>query len=402
LQYRYAEKHGLCVLALVAVVLVSFGGQRGDAAPVLPSSALEESAVEPVVLPTASQWPASVEIIRAPLSELEETRADILNLRSLLSNRGGRESASPPAPIATATATAVVPAIVTTTITATVVTAVVPAIVTTSITATVVTAVVPAIVPITVTAIVPVRPSGPVVVPILMYHHIAVAGPTADTIRRDLSVSPANFAAQMSYLARNGYHTLSVEDLVDCMATGRPLPPSPIVLTFDDGYLDNYTNAFPVLKSFGFAGTFFIITDFAGKGEHMTWDQAVEMTAWGMDLESHTLDHPDLAVLPASRLSRQLSESRAIMEQKLGKPVRYLSYPSGRYNAAVMRAAAQAGYAGAVTTVYGDSHALGSQFELTRIRVRGADNLHSFARKVNGPVPGSAGDARDARMFEGE
>ena len=84
-----------------------------------------------------------------------------------------------------------------------------------------------------------------VVVPILMYHHIDVAGPTADAIRQDLSVTPANFAAQMSYLARNGYHTLSLADLVEHLRTGTPLPTSPVVLTFDDGYLDNYTNAFP-------------------------------------------------------------------------------------------------------------------------------------------------------------
>ena len=350
MQYRYADKHGLSMLALVAVVLLSLGGQRSDAASVIPLPAPEQPARETVVLPGVSQLQAPAETSKPPLSELEEARAEILVLRSMVSSRGGRASALQ--------APAAAPAYVAT------------------------------------------KPGGPVVVPILMYHHIDIAGPTADAIRQDLSVRPVSFAAQMSYLARNGYHTLSVPDLVDHLATGKPLPQSPVVLTFDDGYLDNYTNAFPVLRDAGFTGTFFIITDFAGQGEYMSWDQAAEMAASGMDLESHTLDHPDLSVLPADRLSRQLTESRAILEKRLGKPVRYLSYPAGRYNGAVMRAAEQAGYLGAVTTMYGESHAWGSQFELTRVRVRGTDNLDVFAQKVHGPDPTPARGTSSARLSE--
>jgi peptidoglycan/xylan/chitin deacetylase (PgdA/CDA1 family) len=374
LQYRYADRCGLSMLALIAVVLLSLGGQRSEAASVPISPAPEQPATETVVLPAVSHVQAPAEIGKPPLSELEETRAEILALRSLLSNRGGRESASlaPAAvtPIVTVAVTVAVPVTVTVKVT------------------------------MTATATVKAKPSGPVNVPILMYHHIDVAGPTADAIRRDLSVPPVSFAAQVDYLARNGYHALSLADLVDCMATGKPLPPSPVVLTFDDGYLDNYTNAFPVLKNAGFAGTFFIITDFVGQGEYMTWYQAAEMAAWGMDLESHTLDHPDLAVLPANRLLRQLTESRAILEQNLGKPVRYLSYPAGRYNGAVSRAAEQAGYVAAVTTVYGESHSWGRQFELTRIRVRGTDSLAVFAQKVRGPDPTPARAVSNSHLSE--
>jgi peptidoglycan/xylan/chitin deacetylase (PgdA/CDA1 family) len=375
LQYRYSDNHGLSMLALVAVVLLSLGGQRGEAASVIPAPivALDQPATQTVVgsdvspgfgssqwtgfsqLPDVSQKPGIsrlpdvsrmhilAETSNLPLSELEEARVELMVMRSFLSNRGGR-----------APATAA---------------------------------------PVPAQAGVPVKPVGPVVVPILMYHHIDVAGPAADAIRQDLSVPPTSFAAQMGYLARNGYHPVSVPDLVEYLATGKPLPQRPVVLTFDDGYLDNYTNAFPVLKNTGFTGTFFIITDFAGQGEYMSWDQAAEMAASGMDLESHTLDHPDLSVLSANSLSRQLSESRAILEKKLGKPVRYLSYPAGRYDAAVVRAAEKAGYLGAVTTVYGESHAWGGQFELTRIRVRGTDTLADFAQKVNGPEPKSAPSA---------
>jgi len=232
--------------------------------------------------------------------------------------------------------------------------------------------------------------TGTATVPVLMYHHIAVAGADADAIRRDLSVPPEAFAAQLSYLASNGYHPVSLSDLLDHLNTGRPLPPKPIVLTFDDGYVDNYTAAFPALQRHGFKGTFFLITDFAGHGEYMSWDQAREMSAAGMHMESHTLDHPDLSMLPSDRLSRELVESRRALEAQLGTPVRYLSYPAGRYSPSVVRAAQQAGYLGAVTTAYGDVHKPGQPFEIARIRIRGADTLEVFAQKVHGPAPTQA------------
>lgn len=351
MQFRYADRHGLFVLALVAIVLLTLGGQRSAAASIPAAPAPEVAFANDPAAPAVSPSVGPAQARKVPLSALEEAQEEARVLRSALSNRGGRtlapQAAAPVAPVKVSAKT-----------------------------------------------------SAAVVVPILMYHHIDVAGPTADAIRKDLSVAPANFAAQMSYLARNGYHTISLAGFVDRLMSGAALPSNPVVLTFDDGYLDNFTNAYPVLKGVGFAGTFFIITDFVGQGEYMSWDQAAEMAAGGQDMESHTLDHPDLSVLPADRLARQLGESRAVLEEKLGRPIRYLSYPAGRYNATVVRASQQAGYLGAVTTVYGESHAPGSQFELTRIRVRGTDSLEVFAQKVHGPAPAASRDASSARLAE--
>jgi peptidoglycan/xylan/chitin deacetylase (PgdA/CDA1 family) len=386
LRYSYSDRHGLSLLATIAVVLLSFGGQRSEAAPFDPSFALdpasalarpaaESAGLSAVPEPTAAaQLPAAAETGKAEQSEFDETRAELLALRSELSSRGGRPIEMPsPTPTPTSLPTS---------------------------TPTAVPTMVPTVVPANTPTRVPVKPVGAVLVPILMYHRIDIAGPKADAIRKDLSVSPANFAAQMSYLVRNGYHGVSVPDLVEYLASGKPLPPKPVVLTFDDGYLDNYANAFPALRDSGFTGTFFIITDFVGQTEYMTWEQAIEMTSSGMDLESHSLDHPDLSVLSASSLSRQMADSRAVLEKRLGKPVRYISYPAGRYSAAVVRAAQQAGYLGAVTTVYGESHTWGGQFELTRIRVRGTDSLAAFAQKVHGPDPSQTPSASSARLSE--
>lgn len=229
-----------------------------------------------------------------------------------------------------------------------------------------------------------------VTVPILMYHHIAEAEATADAVRRDLSVSPANFAAQMAYLAKHGYHTIPLSDLLAHLQTGAPLPARPVILTFDDGYGDNYTHAFPLLRQYGFRGTFFIITDFLDKKGYLTWGQVKEMHEAGMEIGSHTLDHPDLTRLPSQQALRQLRESRLLLEARLGKPVQFLAYPSGKYNQTVIGLAQEAGYRAAVATTYGDTHTIGQVFRLARIRIRGSDNLKTFAEKVGGPQPEAA------------
>jgi len=119
-------------------------------------------------------------------------------------------------------------------------------------------------------------------VPILMYHYINTPPPNADAIRRDLSVPPERFREHLAYLKSQGYQTITLHDLVYALTRGTPLPPKPIILTFDDGYEDNYTNAFPILQEFGYIGTFFIITNNpdTGRPGYMSWDQLREMYAF--------------------------------------------------------------------------------------------------------------------------
>jgi len=222
-------------------------------------------------------------------------------------------------------------------------------------------------------------------VPILMYHHIAVPGPNADAIRRDLSVSPAAFEAQMAYLASQGYRTVSLLDLFEHLQGGQALPPRPIILTFDDGYDDNYTNAYPILRRYGLQGTFFIITGLVGRPGYLTWEQAREMRRGGMSLESHTCTHPDLAKSAPWYVDKEIKEAKAALERELGGPVLFFSYPSGKYNAAAIAALQANGYLGAVTTQHGTMHQASALYELRRVRIRGSDTLESFVRKVELP-----------------
>jgi len=219
-------------------------------------------------------------------------------------------------------------------------------------------------------------------VPILMYHHVAAAPPGADAVRRDLSVSPGAFIDQLHYLRQNGYQTIGLQDLLAHLDHGAPLPARPIVLTFDDGYDDNYSQAYPILRSFGFAGVFFVLTDFVGQPGYATWENLTEMNRNGMDIEAHGRTHADLAISSAADAAWQIAGSRSVLEEKLGRPVQFYCYPSGRYTAKTVELLRAHGYRAAVTIAYGATHTAAGVFELDRIRVRGTDTLEQFAAKI--------------------
>ncbi len=226
----------------------------------------------------------------------------------------------------------------------------------------------------------------------MMYHHIAVPPANADAIRRGLSVTPAQFAAQLDYLSAHNYHTIPLKRYVEWMTATRmgqptePLSANPIVLTFDDGYDDIYTNAYPLLVAHGMVGTFFIITSKVGWPGYMSWLQLQQMSVMGMDIESHTVNHVDLSKLNPTRLKYELVESKLQLEMGLGKPVTIICYPAGRYNRAVENAVRLAGYQAATTTNYGWSYASNALSELPRVRVAGAEALVGFVSSIGGTM----------------
>jgi peptidoglycan/xylan/chitin deacetylase (PgdA/CDA1 family) len=223
------------------------------------------------------------------------------------------------------------------------------------------------------------------VIPILMYHHIAVPGPNADAIRRDLSVSPANFEAQLGYLVEHGYEPITLESLILHLQVGSSLPPKPVILTFDDGFKDHYTNAYPLLKRYGFTGTFFVITGFVDEGRpgHMSWPEIELLHANGMEIGSHTYTHPSLAGKSFDYIVWQVLGSKEAIEARTQEPLRFFCYPSGQYDQQVVDVLQSAGYWGAVTVEAGSLQASERPFELKRIRVRGAYDLEDFDHWLN-------------------
>ncbi|MBI5303687.1 MAG: polysaccharide deacetylase family protein [Chloroflexi bacterium] len=217
-------------------------------------------------------------------------------------------------------------------------------------------------------------------VPILMYHYVSVPPPDADKYRLDLSVTPANFDAQMEYLAIEGYTPVTVSALTDHLLYGAPLPPKPILLTFDDGYLDNYEFAFPILKKYKFVGTISVITDFVeGKRPgYVNWNQLEDMAIAGMEIASHTLDHQDLSRLPRALQVKEIAESKAAIETRIGTPVKTFCYPAGKYTATTLDVLRSAGYLAGLTEIQGTRQSTDQLFELRRIRVRGSYSVADF------------------------
>lgn len=230
-------------------------------------------------------------------------------------------------------------------------------------------------------------------VPILMYHHIARPPAHVDRYRRDLSVPPALFEQHLAYLKARGYQTISFYDLIYHLTLGWPLPKKPVILTFDDGYRDNYENAFPLLKKYGFTATFFVITELATRASagmiaangfdyaanYMTWQQLREMLAASMDIECHGRVHEDLDRIDQDRLVWQVLGCREMMEEHLGRRPRIVAYPSGRYTEHVMAVFASDHYWAGVTTRQGDLHRSDRLFEIKRLRVRNSTTVAQLA-----------------------
>jgi peptidoglycan/xylan/chitin deacetylase (PgdA/CDA1 family) len=223
-------------------------------------------------------------------------------------------------------------------------------------------------------------------VPIIMYHHVAAPPPDADAIRRDLSVSPQAFEEQLRYLVKAGYQPITLRQLVMHLQTGRPpLPRKPVVLTFDDGYRDNYTHAYPLLKEYGFVATFFILSgpiDF-GDREYMTWEQIELMSAEGMEIGDHSYSHPDLAGQPPDFITWQILAPREVIEAHTGQEVRFFCYPAGSYDRTVIDILKSTHFWGAVGTQAGVLHSSEHPFELKRLRVHSDYSLAQFAALLN-------------------
>jgi peptidoglycan/xylan/chitin deacetylase (PgdA/CDA1 family) len=227
------------------------------------------------------------------------------------------------------------------------------------------------------------RPRGTTIIPILMYHYVRVVTDPKDTIGIGLSVTPDLFARQMQYLADNGYTTLTMQEVYDILAGRKTLPTKPIALTFDDGYRDFYTAAWPVLQQHGFKATNYVITDFIGWDAYMTWPMLQELAAGGqVEIGAHTRSHADLRTLSAATLMDEVLGSKAILETGLGRPVGAFCYPAGFYNAAVIAAVGRANYLTATTELPGAKQNIQAPYELPRIRVNGPDALGAWASRL--------------------
>jgi peptidoglycan/xylan/chitin deacetylase (PgdA/CDA1 family) len=216
-------------------------------------------------------------------------------------------------------------------------------------------------------------------VPILMYH--LIAAPPANAAYPELYVRPAEFAGQMRWLRRHGFHAVTLRGVYDHWKLGAPLPRRPIVISFDDGYLSQYTHAFKTLSSYGWPADLDVEVQFLKpRGGLSPW-RVRSLIAAGWELDSHTITHPDLTSLDRSRLWQEVDGSRRVLRRLFHVPVAFFCYPAGRFDRRVVRAVRRAGYLGATSEVEGLARP-GRLFALDRIRVDGSEGVPGFASEL--------------------
>jgi peptidoglycan/xylan/chitin deacetylase (PgdA/CDA1 family) len=222
-------------------------------------------------------------------------------------------------------------------------------------------------------------------VPILMYHYISIPPEDANKYRVDLSIAPDAFREQMAYLADNGFETVDLYDLSLAITGKRDLPEKPVIITMDDGYRDNYENAFPILQEFGLSATFFVVTQPIDDGNeiYLTWEMAKEMANAGMRIEPHSKTHADLSSRDREYIVYEILGSQESIAAHTGQTPRFFCYPGGRYDETTIEVVSDLDFWGAVTTEGGEWHGYDDRYEWSRIRMRSTTTLDEFTNLVD-------------------
>lgn len=211
-------------------------------------------------------------------------------------------------------------------------------------------------------------------VPILVYHHVQ----SSEAGSYLMYVSTWQFAAQLRYMHRHHIHPVTLEQVWAAWTGGPRLPRRPVVLTFDDGYIDQYTNAARLLRRRHYPAVLNLVVY---NGTALTAKKVRRMIRWGWEVDSHTLTHPILTGLWGKALRRQLITSRRIIRRRFRVPADFFCYPGGDYDRRVARAVRAAGYLGAMTIRYGRATPRG-RFVMPRIAVYWGESLGTFGRRM--------------------
>ncbi|MBD3300432.1 MAG: polysaccharide deacetylase family protein [Candidatus Moranbacteria bacterium] len=215
--------------------------------------------------------------------------------------------------------------------------------------------------------------------PILMFHYIKdVPSDSPDQLGYKLSFSPDKLEQFLVFFKENNIETLTFWDLKDIIENKKPFPKKAIILTFDDGYIDHYQNAFRILKKHNMKGVFFIVSNMADNDpNYATWEQIKEMSENGQEIASHTVSHLDLATLSDEKIKYELETSKKTIEDKIDKPVISLCYPAGKYNDRVIKVAKE-NYLFARTTEPGKYFSLSERYQIPTVRMFPTTGLASL------------------------
>ena len=218
---------------------------------------------------------------------------------------------------------------------------------------------------------------GHILVPILMYHWIEVS-----PIDSRYYVPPDRFESEIKLLRDWGYTSISTTMLVQAITAGASLPPRPIIITFDDAHEDNYINAFPIMKKYGFTGVLYLPYNYIGTKGYLTVPEVKEMAAAGWEVGSHTLSHPiNFMTLDAPSLRAEIVDSRKKLEALLGLPILTFAYPFGDAPDAAVDYVHFAGYIAAMgATGFKPDQGPGNLFVLQRCEIAGWEDAKTMIR----------------------
>jgi len=217
-------------------------------------------------------------------------------------------------------------------------------------------------------------------IPILLYHRVGIE-------LDDLTISVKHFQQDMKLLSFAGYNAISLEQVKQHLqGNSSSLPHKPIVITFDDGYLDNYTNAFPILQKYSMLASFHIITGMVGNNDRLAVSHIREMQRAGMDFGSHTVTHRSLAELSPHEVAIELKKSKFDLEQIVGKTVDFIAYPCGSYKAETLNIAREIGYLGGFSVQDGFAE-FSNPLTIRRIPIFHSDHSIAYVLARKGLIP---------------
>jgi len=211
------------------------------------------------------------------------------------------------------------------------------------------------------------------VVPVMMYHNVE-----ATKENKPNWVSPEIFEMHMAYLEHRGYDVIHLDELVDAIKSGRKLARDSVVITFDDGYANNYYHAFDILKKYNFPATVFVPSDSIGDEGRLTKKQLKEMAEYGITIGSHTKTEAYLPEIKEGDLQQEIAESKWHLEEVIDVPVDFLAYPIGGFSEPIKKIVQEVGYKAAFTTNRGFDRYNEDLFELKRIRFSNNDDRNEY------------------------
>ncbi|GAA0743948.1 polysaccharide deacetylase family protein [Clostridium oceanicum] len=217
-------------------------------------------------------------------------------------------------------------------------------------------------------------------IPVLMYHSVDYEKDNG------LRMPKEKFEKQMKYLKDNGYTTLTLDEFYDFLVNNSPIPKKSIVITLDDGYVDNYNNAYPILKKYGLKASIFVITGNIDKDKRtVNSKQIKEMAKNGVMCFSHTVKHDQLDKLSYEKQLDTLKKSKETLENLLNKDSKYIAYPYGKWNEDTIKAVKKLGYTMAVTTEGGWTSKDNGIYTLNRVYVSSLYSMDEFIRRITNP-----------------